>query len=109
MPRRFHSPLGACVMSASKPSSAGPSVDIVVPELGLDPTERLTVSCWLVAPGETVVAGDRLIELLADRITYDIASPATGLLVRIRAEIDEPIRCGQVLGTIAVAESDRKL
>lgn len=85
------------------------SVEIVAPELGLETGERLVVSSWLVRHGETVVVGDRLLEVLADRITFDIPSPATGTLVRILAEIDEPILPGQVLGTISAADSDPDL
>lgn len=95
-------------MCPSEPS-ADASVDVVAPDLGLDPGERPVISCWLVRAGETVVEGDRLVEILADLLTFDIPSPATGRLVRILAETDEPIDVGQVLATIAVAGSAEEM
>lgn len=94
-------------VSASEPVRQ--SADIVLPELGLEPGEQVVVSCWLVSAGETVVEGDRLLEVLADRISYDVPSPATGRLVRVLADVDDTIRAGQVLGTIAVAGPSRDL
>ncbi|NJN00391.1 MAG: hypothetical protein HC793_01630, partial [Aquincola sp.] len=36
----------------------------------------LAVSAWLVAPGERVYEGDRVVEILAGEVTIDIGSPA---------------------------------
>jgi pyruvate/2-oxoglutarate dehydrogenase complex dihydrolipoamide acyltransferase (E2) component len=80
--------------------------DIVVPELGARPTEPIVVSCWLVDVGDEVIEGDRVVELLLGEITFDVASPATGRLERIAVEVDDPVRPGDVLGTIADQSMD---
>lgn len=76
-------------------------MDIVVPELGLGPNDRLTVSCWLVAIGDEVIEGDRLVELLSGEITFDVASPASGRLARIDVDTDEAVGVGSILGCLS--------
>lgn len=75
-------------------------VPIAVPDLGVSDEEEIVVSCWLVATGDAVIEGDRLVELLIGEATFDVASPATGVLTRIVAEIDELVRVGDILGQI---------
>ncbi len=84
---------------------------IAVPELRLIPcpdlgsSEPLRVSGWLVDLGETVRAGDRLVELLLPGVTYDVAAPVTGRLVAVAAATNSTVRPGDPLGTIEVDES----
>lgn len=75
-------------------------VEIVVPELGLAPDQPLRLSTWLVEPGEEVFEEDRLVELLMDGATFDVAAPASGTLKEIMAYPDDPLQPGQVLGII---------
>lgn len=82
------------------------SVKILVPELGLDPADEITVSCWLVSQGDEVVEGDRLVELLIGEITFDVPSPASGVLNRVIAEPDEAVAPGAILGEIELNDSD---
>lgn len=70
-----------------------------VPEIATSGT-IITVSCLFVRPGDEVVAGDRVIELLLGEMTFDVASPATGRIVALRVEMDEPVAVGQVLAQI---------
>ena len=44
---------------------------IIVPELRTG-DETVRVSVWLVDVGQTLVAGDRVVELLAPGITFDV-------------------------------------
>ncbi len=75
-------------------------IDLTVPELGLNEAEEILVSCWLVGCGDELIEGDRVVELLAGDITFDVSAPATGRLVRIAVEPDEKVRPGDSLGTI---------
>ena len=75
-------------------------IDVLVPDLGTGPDELITVSCLLVEPGDEVVEGDRLVELLIGEITFDVASPTSGKLQSIVAEVDETVVVGSILGTI---------
>ena len=76
-------------------------MEIIVPELDL-PGVPLAVCSWLVAPGERVYAGDRVLEILAGEITVDVGSPAAGVLAEQLVPEDEPVAVGQVIGRIAI-------
>lgn len=73
---------------------------IALPELG---TPRITFSLWYVRPGDRVVEGDRVAEVLIPGATFDVAAPATGQLTERIALSSDPLIPGQVLGWI---ESD---
>lgn len=73
---------------------------LVVPDLGLQADEPITLSVWLVSLGEAVSAGDRVVELLAGEMTVDLPSPCAGELVRRLIAVDEPVTPGTVLGYV---------
>jgi 2-oxoglutarate dehydrogenase E2 component (dihydrolipoamide succinyltransferase) len=73
---------------------------ITMPGLGTG-TETVRVSAWLVDVGQTVIAGDRVVEVLLPGITFDIHAERTGELVEITVPVDAGVAAGQVLGWIA--------
>ena len=73
--------------------------EIRLPDLGLS-DQPVTLSLWLVQPGESVLAGDRVVEILAGPATVDLSSPADGVLRETFAEEDEPLAPGQLLAII---------
>ena len=75
--------------------------EVVLPELG---AAAVVLSVWFADTGERVFEGDRLVEVLANVATFDVAAPATGRLAERRAWPGQPLRSGQVLGVIAVEE-----
>jgi pyruvate/2-oxoglutarate dehydrogenase complex dihydrolipoamide acyltransferase (E2) component len=78
---------------------------VTAPDLDLPETQVL-VSAWLVPRGAEVVAGDRLVELLAGDVTVDVSAPVNGVLVERRIGEDQPVAPGQVLGMIAADAED---
>ena len=68
---------------------------IVAPDLGMD---GVVVSVWYVKPGESVYAGDRVVELLAGSATFDVAAPCAGTLREQCVLPPERVSVGQVLG-----------
>jgi pyruvate/2-oxoglutarate dehydrogenase complex dihydrolipoamide acyltransferase (E2) component len=72
---------------------------IELPDLGAG-DEAVCVSCWLVDPGEIVVAGDRVVEVLIKGITFDVAAPVSGILSRIEKSLDTRTVPGDILGWI---------
>lgn len=74
--------------------------EITVPDLGTGADATIAISAWLVKPGEEVIVGDRVVELLLGEITFDVASPVSGRLVQVLIEADEPVAVGSVLGMI---------
>jgi 2-oxoglutarate dehydrogenase E2 component (dihydrolipoamide succinyltransferase) len=72
---------------------------IVTPDLGCT---NVVVSVWYVKPGETVYAGDRLVELLAGSATFDVSAEDNGKLAECSARPGDVLTPGQVLGKIDV-------
>jgi pyruvate/2-oxoglutarate dehydrogenase complex dihydrolipoamide acyltransferase (E2) component len=73
-------------------------VPVIAPDLGS--TEPPRVSAWLVEVGETVRAGDRVIELLLPGLTVDVAAPVSGHLYEATAPLNAIVRPGEKLGLI---------
>ena len=73
-------------------------VEFTLPETGL---ANLRVTIWFAALGDHVFEGDRLVEVLADGVTFAVAAPATGTLVDRQVFARDLVRPGQVLGAVA--------
>ncbi len=56
---------------------------------------------WLKAPGEPVSAHEPLIELETDKVTVEVAAPASGVLAEVFKREREEVAPGEVLGRIA--------
>ncbi|HEX3871713.1 MAG TPA: biotin/lipoyl-containing protein [Pirellulales bacterium] len=77
--------------------------ELVLPDLGVD---EVTVSLWLVEVGSAVIEGDRLLEVLADGVSVDLPSPASGTLTELLVAEDDPLTVAQVLGVIESPDGD---
>ena len=75
------------------------SVDIVVPEVGESIVDA-RVARWLKKEGDTVAAGEPLVELETDKIDVEVAAPKAGVLARIAHADGADVKIGAVLGTI---------
>lgn len=73
---------------------------LLVPDLGTS-GEPVRVSAWLVDVGQTVIAGDRVVEVLIPGITFDVEAQKTGELVEICRSVDSIVEPGEILGWIA--------
>ncbi|MCX7701397.1 MAG: lipoyl domain-containing protein [Gemmataceae bacterium] len=71
---------------------------IRMPDLGGGPA-RLTV--WYADPGDRVLEGERIVEILSERATFEIVAPATGILAERRVFPNDPVEPGQILGLIS--------
>jgi len=75
-------------------------VEIKVPELGEDSGQEATVSFWYIGIGDTVGEGDDIVELVTDKATFNVASPAWGKVAEILSQEGDVVKPGQVLGTV---------
>ena len=75
------------------------SVEIVVPSMGESVVEA-TVAQWLKKPGDSVAAGEALVELETDKVNQEIESPSAGVLVSIAAPEGSTVSVGAVLGVV---------
>lgn len=76
--------------------------EVICPELG-EGIASATVACWHVKPGQSVKAGDEIVEVVTDKATFCVESPVSGVLKDVIVSTGTEASIGQVL---AVIESD---
>lgn len=74
-------------------------VSIKVPPLGESITEA-TVSRWLKREGESVAAGETLVELETDKITVEVPALKAGALAKIARAEGDVVGVGDLLGEL---------
>ena len=79
-------------------------VEVKLPPLGEDAGEEARVSFWYVDVGEEVEKDDDLVQLITDKATFDIPSPADGKVVERVADEDAEVKVGQVLCRLQVED-----
>jgi pyruvate/2-oxoglutarate dehydrogenase complex dihydrolipoamide acyltransferase (E2) component len=72
---------------------------IILPELG-ENIKKATITFWFFKIGDRVNQKDDLVELATDKATFNLPSPATGVISEISFEEGDTISVGEVLGTI---------
>lgn len=80
-------------------SDERPSVPVLVPDIGARAAVR--VGQWLVPIGQPISEGDRLVELLADGVLWNVPSPATGTVASHDLRTGRVVKIGQQLGEVA--------
>ena len=71
-----------------------------LPDLGEDAGKSAKVSFWYFSADEKVEEGEDLVEMMTDKATFNVPSPATGVLKEIKVQEDETANVGDVLGII---------
>ena len=72
---------------------------IILPELGEGIT-RATVACWHVGAGESVEAGQDVVEVVTDKASFNIEAPVKGRLKSILVPQGQEGSVGAALGVI---------
>src|SRR5918994_5850774 len=75
------------------------ATEIVMPALGVA-QETGRVVQWMVGEGETVAAGDPMLEIETDKVTVLIDAPASGVLSAVRAGEGDEVPVGRVIAFI---------
>ena len=73
--------------------------EIVMPALGVA-QESGKLLRWLRAEGDTVAAGEPVMEIETDKVTVEIEAPASGILTDVRAAEGADVPVGQVVALI---------
>jgi 2-oxoglutarate dehydrogenase E2 component (dihydrolipoamide succinyltransferase) len=79
------------------------TTDVVVP-VNAEGT-RATVLRWCKRIGEVVAKDEPLVELETDKVTVEVASPATGTLVEILKNIDVEVAQNEVLARLRIDDA----
>lgn len=75
------------------------AVQITVPELGESVLEA-TVHQWLKKEGDSVQAGEALVELETDKVNLEVGAKSSGVLSHIAVPEGQDVKVGDVLGVI---------
>ena len=78
------------------------ATEITLPRLGQG-MEAGTIVRWLKAEGDTVAQDEPLYELDTEKVTQEVESPVTGVLLRILAQEGEEIEVGRPICVIGEA------
>ena len=70
---------------------------IRVPQTGGIPTTKASVVRWLKQEGEAVKRGEAVVELETDKVTYELDSPAAGVVLKIVAREAAEVPVGDPL------------
>ncbi|MDP9375901.1 MAG: dihydrolipoyllysine-residue succinyltransferase, partial [Chloroflexota bacterium] len=74
-------------------------VEVRVPQLGESIVEA-TVGQWLKGEGDTVAAGEPLVELETDKVNMEVAASGAGVLQSIVKQAGETVGIGDVLALV---------
>jgi pyruvate dehydrogenase E2 component (dihydrolipoamide acetyltransferase) len=77
-------------------------VEVKLPSLGDDAGDEARVSFWYVDVGEEVEEGDDLLQMLTDKATFDVPSPAAGKVTALLVDEDQQVKVGDVLCRLQV-------
>lgn len=81
------------------------SITVKMPQLGESVTEG-TIGSWLVQPGQRVSKYDSLVEVITDKVTAEVPSPAEGTVLEILAAEGERLNVGQPICTLDGQEAE---
>jgi pyruvate/2-oxoglutarate dehydrogenase complex dihydrolipoamide acyltransferase (E2) component len=73
---------------------------VILPTIALERGTEMFVSFWFAEEGEEVLEGDRLVEILAGPVTFDVPAPASGRLIEIRALEEDAVQSGDLLALL---------
>jgi pyruvate/2-oxoglutarate dehydrogenase complex dihydrolipoamide acyltransferase (E2) component len=85
-----------------------PSIPIIMPQLGESIAEANIIN-FLVQPGDTVEAGQDLIEVETNKANMNVTSPCRGRIAKITAQLNESYTVGAVLGQIEATQEEAVL
>lgn len=74
-------------------------VEVILPELG-EGIEKAVISFWFFHEGDKVKEKEDLVELATDKATFNLPSPATGVLSQVFFQEGETVNVGEVLASI---------
>jgi len=83
------------------------ATNIVVPELGESVVEA-RVARWLKKQGDTVAAGDALVELETEKIDLEVSADRAGVLASIKHQEGADVKVGEVLAVLEDAQAGER-
>ena len=73
---------------------------VTIPKWGIEMTHG-TIVAWHKSVGDTVTAGEEIVDIETDKIVNSFEARTSGTLVRILAEVGDELPVGQLIGVVA--------
>ena len=73
--------------------------DVILPSLAEGIT-KASVTYWHKNAGDTVKEGEDLVELVTDKATFNMPSPASGILKEVLVSEGDEAKVGQIIARI---------
>ena len=73
--------------------------DVILPSLAEGVT-KASVTYWHKSAGDTVKEGEDLVELVTDKATFNMPSPASGVLKEVLVTEGDEAKVGQIIARI---------
>ena len=74
-------------------------IDIKLPHLA-EGIDKASISYWFKQPGDTVKEGEELVELVTDKATFSMPSPAAGKIKELLVSEGDSALVGQAIAII---------
>ncbi len=71
--------------------------EVILPGLGEDTTDVVTVSSWLAKLGDELRQGDDLLELTTDKAAFSLPAPKDGVLLELLVHDGDEINVGDTV------------
>jgi 2-oxoglutarate dehydrogenase E1 component len=81
------------------------TVQIQMPEMGESVTEGIVLE-WHVAEGDFVNEGDTVVEISTDKVDAEVPAPASGVITKLIAQVDEEVPVGAPLAEMEPGDGD---
>lgn len=72
---------------------------VIVPELG-EGIAKATVSYWFVKEGDKVKEKDDIVEVSTDKATFNVPSPAAGVVIQLLCREGDTVNIGDTVAVI---------
>lgn len=79
-------------------------VAVSVPKIGLT-AEEVTIERWFKAPGDRVMGGETIAEMMTDKAVIDLEAPADGVLDQIVVDANQTATVGAVVAYLNVGDA----
>lgn len=73
------------------------SIEVILPDLGDDAEDTVTVSSWMAEIGSALEEGDDLLEITTDKAAFCVPAPQAGTLKETLVKEDDVIKVGHVI------------
>lgn len=85
-------------------TTSSQTIQVVLPELGESVTEGIVVE-WRVAEGDSVEAGQTLLDVTTDKVDVEVPAPASGRVSRLVAAPGDTVEVGALLAELTSGDS----